>query len=116
MKYFNRDEFACNCGCGDNNTDAQFIAKLSAARHRAGIPFVISSGYRCIIHNKAVGGKKDSAHRHGVACDIHVADSRSRYKILESLLHLGFHRIGVAKTFIHVDNDISKDKKVVWVY
>jgi hypothetical protein len=63
-----------------------------------------------------VGGKKDSAHRYGVACDISAVDSRSRFLIIKGLLHAGFTRIGVGSHFIHVDADISKDGEVAWLY
>ncbi len=37
-------------------------------------------------------------------------------RLLKSLLDVGFIRIGISKTFIHVDIDMSKDKNVCWIY
>lgn len=98
--------------------DLDFVKKLDRARRNAGVPFNINSGYRCPLHNesKEVGGKPDSAHIYGVAADIQAKHSRPRFKILKSLFAVGFHRIGIAKTFIHVDDDITKDPEVVWLY
>ena len=96
--------------------DEVFLEMLDKARHLAGIPFHINSGYRSPDHNRKVGGKKDSAHLKGLAADIHCVDSRSRAYILGGLIDAGFNRIGIASTFIHVDDDPSKDADVVWLY
>lgn len=115
-KYFKLEEFACKCGCGDNEMKHSTLRKLDLARELSGIPFVITSGYRCKAHNERVGGKSQSAHTRGYAADIKASDSRSRYLIVDSLLAAGFSRIGIAKTFIHVDDDPSLPDLVMWDY
>lgn len=92
------------------------LALLEKAREDANVPFIINSGFRCEKHNKEVGGKSEGAHTTGYAVDIEATDSLTRYEILDSLLKVGFNRIGIADTFIHVDNDPTKPRKVVWVY
>lgn len=114
FKYFNDDEFACPC-CGQNAIRFSLIRSLDKAREEAGIPFKINSGYRCAKHNKAVGGSETSSHLDGSAADISVDTSERRYKALQSLLK-HFPRVGIAKTFIHVDNDLTKPQEVSWVY
>jgi hypothetical protein len=42
--------------------------------------------------------------------------SSDRYKLLCALIEVGFNRIGVAKSFIHVDVDKNKSKNVIWTY
>jgi zinc D-Ala-D-Ala carboxypeptidase len=118
MRYFNYHEFDSPdaIGSGEQMMDEVFVQMLDKARHLAGIPFKINSGYRTPERNRLVGGKKDSAHLKGLAADIHCVDSRSRGYILGALLEVGFNRIGIAKTFIHVDDDPSKDADVVWLY
>jgi len=100
----------------DGNMNQEFLAKLDIARGHAGIPFVISSAYRTPEHNEEVGGAKDSAHLKGLAVDIKVYSSNQRYEIIRGLLFAGFHRIGIGKTFIHVDMDSSKAPRVIWDY
>jgi len=92
------------------------LTLLDDARGIAGVPFKITSGYRTRRHNQDVGGVEDSAHRNGYAVDIHVPDSRTRWKILDALIKVGFNRIGIADTFIHVDNDPTKPENVIWTY
>lgn len=100
--------------CG--NMNQEFLLKLDRAREVAQIPFKINSAYRTPEHNAKIGGKPNSSHLKGLAVDISVTDSRQRFIVLQSLIQAGFNRIGVAKTFIHVDDDKDKDAEVVWLY
>ncbi|MCW4050404.1 MAG: D-Ala-D-Ala carboxypeptidase family metallohydrolase, partial [Candidatus Bathyarchaeota archaeon] len=92
------------------------LQMLNEARTHAGMPFYISSGCRCDDHNKATGGKVDSAHLTGKAADISAIHSRTRCKVLKALIETGFFRIGIGRTFIHVDIDYSKSREVIWLY
>ncbi len=96
--------------------DKTFLLRLDEARERAGIPFVINSAYRTPEHNAKIGGKPNSSHLKGLAVDISVTNSRQRFIVLNALLEVGFTRIGIADTFIHVDLDSSKSKEVIWTY
>ena len=115
MIFFSRDEFNCPC-CGMNGMQDSFLGKLDIARGEAGVPFVITSGYRCVTHNKAVGGKITSSHMDGWAADIEAKSSRQRYRIIRGLIKAKINRIGIGKTFIHADDDPDKDPEVVWLY
>lgn len=115
MKYFTKSEFKCQC-CGKNKIDVGFLNRLDSARGLAGIPFNVNSGYRCPAHNTQVGSKSTSSHTKGLACDIGATSSSQRFAILSALLEVGFKRIGIAKTFIHVDYDKDKTSKVAWIY
>jgi uncharacterized protein YcbK (DUF882 family) len=114
--YFKRREFNCSC-CGVNKPMSNdFIGRLEEARKIAGVPFIVTSGYRCLANNLRVGGSPTSSHRRGVAADIAVTDSLRRHIIVSSLLRAGFNRIGISSTFIHVDYDLNKPANVMWVY
>jgi uncharacterized protein YcbK (DUF882 family) len=117
MRYFKLKEFDSPDLKGSGQLmDETFLYMLDEARHIANIPFKINSGYRTKEHNKKVGGVKSSSHLKGVAADISCVDSRSRFIILNALQQAGFNRIGIAKSFIHVDYDIDKSLNVIWVY
>lgn len=112
---FPAHEFLCKCGkCGRGIEwmRAETLTKLYAARDAAGIPFVISSAYRCEEHNRNEGGKPNSAHIRGRAIDIDYNTMEQGYKILKALLDAGFPRIGInyAHTFIHADDDPTLPK------
>jgi zinc D-Ala-D-Ala carboxypeptidase len=100
----------------EENMDVNFLAKLDEAREYANIPFVINSAFRTVEHNKAVGGTSNSSHLKGLAVDISVTNSVTRGIVLEALIAVGFTRIGIAKTFIHVDLDFDKTQNVTWMY
>lgn len=116
--YFYDHEFNCKCGCGLGfaDMDKQFLQKLLDVRIFANCPFVIVSGIRCQEHNNRVGGKPNSSHIKGHAVDISCNDSSTRHKIIKFALQVGFNRIGIAKTFIHLDDDNSLPQKVIWMY
>ncbi len=116
MTYFKPSEFTCRGGCGGSNISAKLIERLDMARGVAGVPFVITSGYRCPKHNKAVGGKPTSSHLKGLAVDIATPDSPTRFAVVRGLLKAGFTRLGVGEGFVHADIDTSKPSRVMWMY
>jgi uncharacterized protein YcbK (DUF882 family) len=88
---------------------------LQCIRNVVDFPLVISSGFRCEAHNKAVGGEADSAHTRGLAADIVIPASPLRYKFLKEAL-VFFKRIGLSAEFVHVDVDRSLPQGVLWLY
>tara|TARA_R110000772_G_scaffold31949_1_gene78530 strand:+ start:2455 stop:2727 length:273 start_codon:yes stop_codon:yes gene_type:complete len=89
--------------------------RLDEARECAGIPFIINSAYRSPSHPLSIKNPT-SSHIKGLAVDISATSSRQRGLILDALRAVGFDRIGIAKTFIHVDMDFDKDQDVTWLY
>ena len=106
------EELACRC-CGTLNVRESFYVKLNKMRQLLGAPMKINSGYRCEFHNREVKRSPTSAHLRGAA-DIHCTDSELRYKLLKAAYEVGFTRIGVYKTFIHVDDDSSLPSPRTW--
>lgn len=116
--YFKPGEFDCKCGVCDmglKNMDEQLIQRLDLARSIAKTPFSVNSAVRCPSHNKTSGGVDSSAHLSGHAVDIRCTESHKRFLIIEALMRVGFNRIGVYDTFIHVDNDDSKPTRIMWI-
>ncbi len=100
----------------EENMNVDFLALLDEARELAGIPFKITSAYRTKEHNAKIGGVANSSHIKGLAVDISINSSRQRFIVLNALISVGFNRIGIAETFIHVDNDKDKSNNVIWTY
>jgi len=117
FKYFNYEEFDSPDlkGSGKNMSD-ELVNMLDIARKKYGKSMIINSGYRTSGHNEKVGGKTTSSHLKGLAVDIACSNSVDRFKLYDILREVGFKRIGVGKTFIHVDIDKDKSPKVFWVY
>jgi len=117
MKYFNYEEFDSPDIQGSGQLmDSRILSMLDEVREKLGKPIRINSGYRTTRHNAEVGGKAKSSHLKGLAVDIACNTSRDRYSLLEALKSVGFNRIGIAKSFIHVDIDSDKSSDVIWVY
>ena len=117
MKYFNYEEFDSPDIQGSGQLmDKKILSMLDEVREMYGKPISINSGYRTIRHNAKVGGKSQSSHLKGLAVDIACSTSRDRYNLLEALKSVGFNRIGIAKSFIHVDLDFDKTQNVIWTY
>lgn len=114
MKYFKLSEFTCKCGCNSCEMDKKFLLMLDRARVFSGIPFKITSGYRCTTHNKNVGGSKTSSHQYGYAADIKYSTELQLVCIIYGLTKAGFNRIGInANTkFVHVDCDPNKPNAI----
>lgn len=115
-KDFSRSEFACGDGCGADEVSHALVASLQDMRDDIGRYLVITSGRRCSVQNVKVGGKPDSAHLDGHAADIAAPDSRLRMEIVKAAINAGISRIGIGKTFVHVDVDESKPQNVMWLY
>ena len=99
----------------ETNMSKEFLFVLDEAREIAGIPFIINSAYRSPEHSLSIKNPS-SSHIKGLAVDIKATDSKTRFKIVQALMTVGFTRIGIADTFIHVDLDLDKTQNVIWTY
>ena len=117
FKYFTYEEFDSPDlkGSGENVSD-ELINMLDIVRKKYGKSITINSGYRTSERYKLVGGKPGSSHLKGLAADLKCDNSTDRFKLYDILRGVGFKRIGVGKTFIHVDIDKDKSPEVFWVY
>ena len=88
---------------------------IDKARSVYGRPMHVTSGYRTRAHNHKVGGAINSAHMEGLAADIRCKSNIDRIEMILAFIEAGFRRIGVARTFIHVDCDPSK-RDAMWTY
>ena len=99
----------------EDNMDEEFLERLDQARAFADIPFIINSAYRSPNHPLSIKNPS-SSHIKGLAVDIKANDNATRFKIVEALISVGFTRIGIADTFIHVDLDFDKRQNIIWTY
>lgn len=99
-EHFSRSEFRCH-HCGRIvDPPSSFIAKLEDLRRRIGRALPVVSGYRCEVHNRAVGGKRRSRHLRGDA-----ADFPSGLVTVDQARSSGLRGIGLCNGWVvHVDN------------
>jgi len=117
LRYFNYEEFDSPDIQGSGQLmDPELLDMIDKAREIYGKPIRVTSGYRTESHNRKVGGVDSSSHLKGLAIDVACVRSNDRFKMLTALIEVGFNRIGVASTFIHVDIDKDKSQNVIWTY
>lgn len=92
------------------------LVALDNTRHLAGLPIILTSGFRCPSYNKKVGGSRTSAHMSGLAMDIACSDPEHRFLYIRAALAAGFTRIGIGHTFLHLDIDTTKTQNCIWHY
>lgn len=113
-RYFKDDEFKrVACSVTDCNPDS--LRRLDRAREIAGVPFVLTSAYRSKASEIEKGRSGNSAHTLGRAFDVRCCSSVDRYKIVYGAIAAGFPRIGIASTFIHMD-DSNLTPPCIWLY
>jgi uncharacterized protein YcbK (DUF882 family) len=100
--YFNRDEFACSCGCGGNTVDAGLLNILVKVRDYFGRRMTITSGYRCDSRNRVIGGAPSSWHLKGRAADVKV-EGISPQLVAEIAAQYGAKGIKTYETWTHID-------------
>lgn len=114
---FAKSEFDCK-HTGLNEMKPEFMAKLQALRAEYGKPMTITSGYRHPTHPiEARKGRSDGEHTRGMCCDIACSTGVDRYDIVKLALKYGFHRIGIAKNFVHLGlGGKGLPPNVMWEY
>lgn len=91
------------------------MLRLQKLRELCAFPLPVNSGYRCEAHNASVGGKKGSYHLLGRAADIACHESYKRAQIVEYAMKAGLWGIGLADSFVHVD-DRGYGQRRIWLY
>lgn len=127
-KNFTHGEVACKCGghCkGAAKISADLMGRLQQMRDTIGGPIRITSGVRCRKHPES-RTRPTSSHvpndlgdiegKVGHAVDIAAVGSRRRFRLLAAAIAAGFTRIGIGKSFLHLDNDYKKSQGVIWDY
>ena len=111
---FKSTEFDCHGSgcCSTTLIDEQLVNYLQNIRNHFNKPVNISSAYRCITHNKKIGGATGSKHSKGQAADIYI-NGVSPAEIAKYAESIGILGIGLYETnsdgyFVHIDTRTTK--------
>ena len=114
---FSSLEFDCHGSgcCSETIINPKLVEYVQKIRDHFGKPITVTSGYRCPIHNKRVGGATGSRHSKGDAADIVVQGVTPR-EVAQYAESIGIKGIGLYETsadgyFTHVD---TRDTKSFW--
>lgn len=102
-KNFNASEWDCKCSydsCTYTLIDLEHLVELQQLRDEVG-PLKITSAFRCVKHNKDVGGSPKSQHLLGTATDLQ-SKNLSPKELAEACEY--FTGLGRYKTFTHIDS------------
>lgn len=103
-----------------NCMDRELIFMLQQLEARTDYPIFewINSAARSPSHNSKVGGVSNSSHKMPTckAVDIKAYSKSIRNHLVSAARDVGFKRIGVGKTFVHLDTDDLKSQYVAWGY
>ena len=82
---FSINELKCRCGCEKYNYDDEFLIRVQAYRYMLGLSMTVTSGGRCIKHNKEVGGAANSCHecesKKATALDFYCTNMKKAYEL-----------------------------------
>lgn len=110
------------------NMDPEFIRRLERARVIANVPFFITPGggfrtaeYNAELVERNPNASSRSLHMNGLAADIAIpaGDNQRRGIVVSALIQAGFERLGLAKTFVHVDAGNAEHNRrtpAIWLY
>jgi len=116
-RHFKESEFQrCVPACSLQDMDQDFLNKLDALRDKCGIPLLLTSAYRSLEWERSKGrtGSGDHPSRRGV--DISANNTATKFKIVKAAIELGFRRIGIANSFVHVGDTKTLAQDVLWLY
>ena len=115
--YFKTKEWLCHCGCGCGieYMDKDFVKNMNELRELINMQIILTSPYRCLSHNKSVGGlhrygerglHKLSFHVHGLASDFSISNKSLLHIVYKIAISSGLFKgigLSLAKGFIHAD-------------
>jgi uncharacterized protein YcbK (DUF882 family) len=123
-QYFKPYEFVCRCTGLCDHEDMIYrplVSALDKLRARLGVPLNITSGTRCLRHNRNEGGVSTSQHlvrrtegmdeSCSMAADVRVPDGMTTQEvadIVEEMLDFVDGGVGLYDTFIHLDKRGSR--------
>ena|SRR5699024_5197993 len=115
LRYFSLNDFDSPDEPGSyKNMKRSMMLLIDSIRKDIGRPIIVNSAYRTEKHNEKVGGVESSSHRNGWALDVHCPDNQFRLAFIKSAIKHGVSRIGIYRTFIHIDMDPDKPQNTMW--
>lgn len=123
LRHFNPNEFACKCGCGQNEFSADTAVRFDNVRHEYGKPLTVSSGYRCPKHNAEESDTGlTGPHTTGHAVDSPV-DRKDAFRLNAIAIKYGFMGIGYKQhgtsRYMHLDDlpdSPGQPRPTIWSY
>lgn len=105
-KHVQLNEIECPCtfvSCTGTIVVKELFEKFEQLREKCGsLPLVISSGYRCPMHNRKIDGASVSQHMPGLALDIIYPKHINKEEFVANCKSI-FDYVNVYEFHVHVD-------------
>lgn len=113
--HFNSKNFDCKClrgECDQTLVCVELIAALETLSKLFG-SLQINSGYRCLAHNKEIGGEPGSFHMKGMAADVvpMFAPIKEFALVANEMVEFANSGMGLYNKFVHLD---IRDGRARW--
>ena len=94
----------------------EFMEKIEWARANCDFPWIVRSGYRCLLYDKEIGGEGN--HPMGEAIDVAFSNSHQLFIIIRESIQQGIRRIGISfkDKFVHLDIVKGRPDEIIWGY
>ncbi len=105
--------------CSSEGLNPQMFELINKLEKKANVNLIITSAFRTFEHERKKKRSGLSAHCKGLAIDVACSESNIRFRLIQSALSIGINRIGISKTFLHLDiADFSHGKtpETIWLY
>lgn len=120
--FFREIEFSCR-HCGRNDMRPAFMDTLLSLRQIYGKPMIVTSGYRCPVHNAEVSTTgAEGPHTTGLAGDFQVSGADA-HELVGLAVNFNFTGLGInqkgehSKRFIHLDLiQVGESRPRIWSY
>lgn len=120
-RFFKQEELICKCGCNHQRMDQSLLNSLDFIRNQFNKPIILSSAYRCPMHDRSIGGA--NVHTTGKAVDISISGIDAYDLLNIIMMSKWFTGIGIKQSgnynsrFIHIDNLLDKNSRPrLWSY
>lgn len=113
---FYANDLACPCckNIGEVNRHMRILALLTLISRAIGKRVVVTSGYRCLAHNREIHGSPNSLHMATKAVDIACDNALELAMMLKVLLSTAGVMIRIYPNHVHVGiNDIAGNAPTV---
>lgn len=126
IEHFKPSDFKCRCGkCNGLEMDLDVVRKLDQVASLIGLP--LSVQYGAVCPKAGTSGPAHFALEHfpdletrrcyavDIRCPSNGAAPTFRYRFIKAALEVGFRRIEVGKSYIHVDDHPKNSEETIWL-
>ena len=115
-KNFSVDEMKCQCGCGEDSMDMDFMSILQNIREDMNRPLKISSGVRCATHNSNVSSTGSTGphvpRTSGTKASDIIISGADALRLVDIARKHGISGVGISQRGLHAKRFIHRKRRL----